>query len=242
VIVPVVPRISNHTDFDALRAHPEVDLKFIGPGQTIPFADLIILPGSKNTRSDLEWLRAQGWNCALKKHLRYGGKVIGICGGFQMLGKTISDAYGVEGTAGVSDALGLLDMTTGLTNDKRLVEVSGSCAFADAQVSGYEIHLGTSHGSALELPAFYIDGRPEGAQSPDKQILGTYLHGLFDHPQACAALLQWAGLGSEVVVDLAALRTCSLDRIADAAVPLLDALVSIGHGVGTDAVLTQGRI
>ncbi len=229
VIVPVFPRISNHTDFDALRVHPHVDLKFIGPGQTIPAADLIILPGSKSTRSDLEWLSAHGWSAALQKHLRYGGKVIGICGGFQMLGKTINDAAGVEGKAGVSQGLGLLDMTTLLTTEKRLLEVSGNCAFADAEVRGYEIHLGTSQGPALEHPAFHIEGRPEGARSADGQIMGTYLHGLFDHPQACTALLQWAGLERAATVDVAALRDHSLERIADAAMPLLDALVSMGH-------------
>jgi adenosylcobyric acid synthase len=238
VVVPVVPRISNHTDFDALRAHPQVDLKFIGPGQTIPPADLIVLPGSKNTRADLEWLRAQGWETALQKHLRYGGKVIGICGGFQMLGKAVADTRGVEGKAGVSPALGLLDMTTELTTEKRLVEVNGDCAFAQATVRGYEMHMGRSQGAALERPAFRIDGRPEGAISADNQIMGTYLHGLFDHPQACTALLRWAGFGSDVVVDLAALRDRSLDRIADAAIPLVNALVSIGHA-STPSTITR---
>jgi len=226
VVVPVLPRISNHTDFDALRAHPDVDLQFIGPGQAIPPADLIILPGSKNTRADLAWLIEQGWREALGKHLRYGGKVIGICGGFQMLGKTITDPHGVEGLPGVSQALNLLDIDTGLTQHKRVVQVSGRCAFSDAGVSGYEIHMGTSHGAALNNPAFYIDGRPEGARSADEQVLGTYLHGLFDTPQAFAALLRWAGLASASVVDLDLLREKSLDRIADAAVPLFEALVA----------------
>jgi adenosylcobyric acid synthase len=230
VVVPQLPRMSNHTDFDALRAHPDVDLQFIGQGQAIPPADLVVLPGSKNTRGDLEWLLAQGWREKLARHLRYGGKVIGICGGFQMLGQGVDDPRGVEGAAGASAALGLLDMRTELTLDKRLVRVSGVCAFddrADAAVSGYEIHMGTSSGAALERPALRIDGRPEGAVSADGQILGTYLHGLFDTPAACAALLRWAGLDSEVGVDTAQLREDSLERIADATQPLLDALLRL---------------
>ena len=225
VVVPVLPRISNHTDFDALRAHPDVDLTFIGPRQAIPPADLIILPGSKNTRADLAWLAEHGWTDALNKHLRYGGKVIGICGGFQMLGQSVADPHGVEGEPGVSPALGLLDMWTELTRDKHLLQVSGRCAFADAAVSGYEIHMGVSDGAALGNPAFYIDGRPEGARSADEQILGSYLHGMFDQATACNALLRWAGLGSGNAVDVAALREEGLDRIAAAALPLLDALM-----------------
>ena len=227
VVVPRLPRISNHTDFDALRAHPDVDLQFVEQGQEIPGADLIVLPGSKNTRNDLEWLLSQGWREAIARHLRYGGKVIGVCGGFQMLGNTVLDPMGVEGAVGESQALGLLDMVTELTSDKRLEQVSGGCAFADAPVSGYEIHMGISSGEALSRPAFYIDGRPEGAISDDDQVLGTYLHGLFDTPQACNALLAWAGLNTQNAVDPNRLRDESLNRIADAAQPLLDALIRL---------------
>ncbi|QDZ28426.1 cobyric acid synthase [Noviherbaspirillum sp. UKPF54] len=224
VVVPVPPRISNHTDFDALRAQPEIDLHFVGPGRPIPPADLIILPGSKNTRADLAWLMERGWRDALFKHLRYGGKVIGVCGGYQMLGKTITDPSGVEGNPGVSQGFGLLDIDTELTRDKRLAQVEGRCAFADATVSGYEIHMGITRGSATANPAFRIAARPEGARSPDDQILGTYLHGLFDRPQALRALLNWAGLTQVTPVDLAQLREQSIDRIADAAAPVLQAL------------------
>ncbi|MET0321334.1 MAG: cobyric acid synthase [Duganella sp.] len=229
VVVPSLPRMSNHTDFDALRAHPDVDLRFVREGEPIPAADLIILPGSKNTRGDLAWLHAQGWPAVIARHLRYGGKVMGVCGGFQMLGASVTDPLGMEGHAGESEALGLLDMVTAMTPHKRLVQVHGTCAFdaAGPVVTGYEIHMGTSTGAALERPAFTIDGRPEGAVSVDGQILGTYLHGLFDTPQACAALLRWAGLDSDHTVDTAALREASLDRIADSAQPLLDALVAL---------------
>ncbi|MET3132463.1 adenosylcobyric acid synthase [Oxalobacteraceae bacterium GrIS 1.11] len=228
VIVPQLPRISNHTDFDALRAHPDVDLQFIRQGQAIPAADLVILPGSKNTRGDLEWLLAQGWRDALARHLRYGGKLMGICGGFQMLGHSVDDPHAVEGTAGASVGLGLLDLHTELGTAKRLLQVSGRCAFADAAVSGYEIHMGNSSGAALARPAFHIAGKPEGAISIDGQILGTYLHGVFDAPQAGAALLRWAGLDSGVSVDTSQLREQSLDRIADASEALLAALTALG--------------
>jgi len=240
IAVPVFPRISNHTDFDALRAHPDVDLIFVGPGHAIPGADLIILPGSKNTRADLDWLKAQGWQHAITKHLRYGGKLIGICGGYQMLGRSVADPDGVEGAPGVTSALGLLDIDTTLTKDKRLEQVSGHCAFADenadgnadARVAGYEIHMGISHGAALARPVFLLadddQERPEGARSADDQILGSYLHGLFDHPEACAALLRWAGLQTDNTVDLGQLREHSLDRIADASAPLLAAISGFG--------------
>ena len=231
VIVPVIPRISNHTDFDALRAHPDVDLQFIRIGMPIPSADLIILPGSKNTRGDLEFLQQQGWQSAIEKHLRYGGKVIGICGGYQMLGQVVSDPQGVEGQAGDTQGLGLLDITTELTSEKRLEQVSGTCAFGDSSssisVTGYEIHMGITYASNDTLPAFKINDEDEGARSPDDLILGTYLHGLFDHPDACHALLQWAGLQSDLKPDLAALREQSIDRIADACEPLLAALLKL---------------
>jgi adenosylcobyric acid synthase len=221
--------MSNHTDFDPLRFHPDVDLRFVREGEAIPGADLIVIPGSKNTRADLAWLQRQGWLDAIRRHLRYGGKVIGICGGFQMLGQHVDDPDGVEGAAGRSEALGLLDLSTTLTREKRLVRVDGRCVFDPAStgdaVEGYEIHMGVSSGAALARPAFEIDGRGEGACSSDGQILGSYLHGMFDHPSACAALLRWAGLHSEHAVDGGALREASLDRIADASAGLLDRLL-----------------
>ncbi|MEN3275937.1 MAG: adenosylcobyric acid synthase [Massilia sp.] len=231
VVVPSLPRMSNHTDFDALRAHPAVDLRFVRAGEAIPGADLLILPGSKNTREDLAWLRTQGWPDAIARHLRYGGKLIGICGGFQMLGRVVRDPEGVEGSAGGSKGLGLLDMTTTMRGEKQLRLVHGRCVFEGAEsapVSGYEIHMGTSHGPALSRPAFDLDGVVDGACSPDGHILGTYLHGLFDHPDAAAALLRWAGLRSAQRVDTAALREASIDRIADAARPLFERLKALG--------------
>ena len=227
IVVPSFPRMSNHTDFDALRVHPDVDLRFVRQGEALPPADLIIIPGSKNTRADLAWLEEQGWRAHIQRHLRYGGKVIGICGGFQMLGMRVDDPDGVEGAAGATDGLGLFDMQTTLTGEKRLAQVNGQCAFADAGVTGYEIHMGVSTGPALQQPAFVIDGRGEGARSKDDALLGSYLHGMFDTPDACAALLRWAGLHSDATVDTAQLREASLDKIADAARPLYDALCAL---------------
>ncbi|WKC48553.1 cobyric acid synthase [Pseudomonas veronii] len=216
VVVPVLPRISNHTDFDPLRLHPQVDLQFVGPGQPIPAADLIILPGSKSVRSDLAYLRANGWDTAVARHLRYGGKVLGICGGLQMLGERVHDPLGLEGPAGSSDGLGLLAFSTTLAQEKQLRNVRGRLLLEDAEVSGYEIHAGVTSGAALERPAVYLDdGRHDGAQSADGQILGTYLHGVFETPAACSALLRWAGVQAVQEVDYHALRERDIERLAD---------------------------
>jgi len=144
-----------------------------------------------------------------------------------MLGQVISDPHGGEGAAGDSSGLGLLDITTELTREKRLQQVSGYCAFGSkgkARVAGYEIHMGITYASNDTLPAFIIDGAEEGSRSPDDQILGSYLHGMFDEAEASAALLEWAGLKTDVKVDLAQLREQSLNRVADACAPLLAAL------------------
>ncbi|EQM76207.1 cobyric acid synthase [Pseudomonas stutzeri] len=216
VVVPALPRISNHTDFDPLRLHPQVDLRFAGPGQAIPGADLIILPGSKSVRADLAWLRENGWDAAIHRHLRYGGKVLGICGGLQMLGKRIADPLGIEGEAGQSEGLGLLALTTELTAQKQLRNVRGHLLLGDAAIEGYEIHAGISQGPALERAAVRLEnGRMDGAISTDGQVLGTYLHGLFETPEACQALLGWAGLNEAQRVDYHALRERDIERLAD---------------------------
>jgi adenosylcobyric acid synthase len=216
VIVPVLPRISNHTDFDPLRLHPQVDLQFIGVGEDIPPADLIILPGSKSVRSDLAHLHTQGWPEAITRHLRYGGKLLGICGGLQMLGGRIDDPLGLEGSGGSSPGLGLLDFTTQLQAEKQLRNVSGQLVLEQAEVSGYEIHAGVTVGPALDRPAARLsDGRRDGAVSADGQIMGTYLHGLFEAPASSAALLRWAGLADVQQVDYHALREADIERLAD---------------------------
>lgn len=223
VVVPVLPRISNHTDFDPLRLHPQVQLTFVGPGQPLPAADLVILPGSKSVRADLAFLRAQGWDAAIERHLRYGGKLLGICGGLQMLGRTLSDPHGLEGAAGDSAGLGWLELDTVLEPEKQLRNVRGRLALENAEVGGYEIHAGVTSGPALESPAVRLDdGRCDGALSADGQVMGTYLHGLFESPAACAALLRWAGLGEVVEQDYHALRERDIERLADQVEAYLD--------------------
>jgi len=222
VVVPVLPRISNHTDFDPLRLHPAVDLRFVDLAAPPPVADLVCLPGSKSVQADLASLRAAGWDRALARHLRYGGKVIGICGGFQMLGRRLDDPDGVEGAPGAVAGLGLLDIETTIAREKRLARASGWLAFAAAAVTGYEIHMGVTTGAALERPAAWLGERPDGAVSADGQILGTYLHGLFDHPEARDALLRWAGLDAQPAPDYRRVREAQIDRLADAVSAHLD--------------------
>ncbi|WP_416137399.1 cobyric acid synthase [Halomonas sp. HK25] len=223
VVVPVLPRISNHNDFDPLRLHPEVELTFVGPDQAIPPADLIILPGSKSTCADLAWLRAQGWEAAIRRHLRYGGRVLGICGGFQMLGEWVNDPEGLEGAAGSTPGLGLLEMETRMLSGKRLRNVGGRLLPEGVAIAGYEIHQGISEGPALARPFCELAGEPDGAISEDGQVMGTYLHGLFDTAEACTALMARCGLDkTAAAVDLAAHRQAELDRLADALEHSLD--------------------
>jgi adenosylcobyric acid synthase len=217
VIVPALPRISNHTDFDPLRLQPQVHFSYVGPGDEIPPADLIILPGSKSVRADLAWLRSRGWDRAIERHLRYGGKLMGICGGFQMLGCGVDDPHGIEGAAGASEGLALFDLQTTLQLHKQLGHVRGVLALpAASEVRGYEIHAGLSSGAALAAPAIHLaGGGSDGALSADGAILGTYVHGLFDMPAACSALLAWAGLTDVQPLDYPALREREIDRLAD---------------------------
>jgi len=216
VAVPILPRISNHTDLDPLRHHPDVELRLVGPGEPIPPADLIILPGSKSVRADLAFLRAQGWEEAIRRHLRYGGKVIGLCGGYQMLGQSIHDPHGIEGEPGTSAGLGWLEIDTVLEPQKQLRRVAGRLVLDDAPLEGYEIHAGITHGSGLARPTVLLEHGPDGAISADGQVLGSYVHGLFDHPAACAALLAWAGLkAAGAPPDLRQLREQGIERLAD---------------------------
>ncbi|PMR78755.1 cobyric acid synthase [Billgrantia endophytica] len=222
IVVPALPRMSNHTDFDALSLHPGVALSFVGPDRPAPPADLILLPGSKSTRADLDWLRRQGWEAVIQRHLRYGGKLLGICGGFQMLGTAIHDPHGLEGEPGSSEGLGLLAMTTRLVPGKQLHNVTGRLMLGEkVPFQGYEIHNGVSEGSALGRPLLQRKpgagkGGDEGAISPDGQVVGSYVHGIFDHPEACDALLNALGMRhAAAAVDRDAHRQRSLDRLAD---------------------------
>ncbi len=216
VVVPVFTRISNHTDFDALRLNPSINLRYVGKGERIDNADLVILPGSKSVRSDLDYLRSQGWDKDLQRHLRYGGKVIGICGGYQMLGSLIHDPNGVEGAPGSSEGLGLLNVETTLTNQKALLNSKGTIAIEgrSAVVEGYEIHVGVSKVSEKQ-PINLTHGKSDGAISECNQILGTYLHGLFDNTDALELIFDWAG--AKVTGEShQAKKEEAINRIADA--------------------------
>lgn len=224
ILVPVFPRISNHTDFDALRLHPKVDFEYIPTNQAIPPCDLVILPGSKNVRDDLRWLMENDWPNYLQKHLRYGGKLLGICGGFQMLGKTINDPHGIEGIPGTSKGLGFFDMHTTLQRQKQLHNKTGKLWLNNSTVSGYEIHAGISEGPALNHAAIVTQDNNDGAVSADNQIAGSYFHGLFDEKSACDALLQWAGLDAPESPDYIDLREAEINRLAGCVEENLDIL------------------
>ncbi len=215
VVIPTLPRISNHTDFDPLRLHPQVALHFVAPGKAPPPADLVILPGSKNVASDLNWLRQQGWEKYLQQHLRYGGKLLGICGGYQMLGTHIHDPDSIESKQQKSQGLGLLDFSTTLKSHKKLRRSTGKLTLGNTHISGYQIHAGVSQGPALQRPLMVLDGKEDGVISDDKQIIGSYLHGLFEQSEACQELLQWAGLSSAEPIDYIALREAGIDCMAD---------------------------
>ncbi|MBW7902168.1 MAG: cobyric acid synthase [Rhodocyclaceae bacterium] len=223
-IAPAFPRISNHNDLDPLRFHPDVDFRFVGPNEAPSPADLIVLPGSKAVQADLAWLRANGWEEAIRRHLRYGGRLIGICGGYQMLGRALHDPLGLEGAPASVAGLGLLDCETTLAREKRLKNVAGTLELPGRPaVRGYEIHMGVTAGPALATPAATLDGHADGALSADGQILATYCHGLFDAPMALAALLAWAGVqATDAHFDAAARREADIDRLADSVEGALD--------------------
>ncbi len=228
IVVPVYPRVSNHTDFDALRMHPQVNLQFVRLGDPLPAADLIVLPGSKSVISDFASLRAYGWDKQIAKHIRYGGKIAGICGGYQMLGQRIADHYGIEGEPASVDGLGYLQCETTIEKEKVHRQKTGTLTLLgqEAAVKGYEIHMGVSV-TRGQSPISYKDGSSgdlafDGLVSEDDVVLGTYWHGVFDSPNACALLLHWAGLENAKQSNLGALREKSIDALADALEASLD--------------------
>ena len=173
-------RIANFDDLDPLAQEPGVSLTMVKPGQAIPGdTNLVIIPGSKSTRGDLEFLRAQGWDTDLAAHARRGGRILGICGGYQMLGTSIHDPEGIEGPPGESPGLGLLSVETEMTPDKHLTRVTATHAASNLQIEGYEIHIGRTTGPDCARPFAYINGTPEGAISANSRVVGSYMHGMF---------------------------------------------------------------
>lgn len=234
ICVPVLPRISNHTDFDALRLNPAVDLTFISIFDEIPSCDLLILPGSKNVREDLQHLLKNGWREKVLRHLRYDGKLLGICGGYQMLGLSIDDPQGIEGKSGVSEGFKLLPLHTVLEKNKILDQIEAHLRLHNqrVEVKGYEIHCGRTSFS-VDGYLDHTDGSHEKKIAPieysmpqerdsilsflseDNAILGTYVHGLFDTPDAANLILKWAGCAQSNALELNTVREAELDRISD---------------------------
>ena len=233
IVAPMLSRIANFDDLDPLIAEPEAEVGFVRPGQALPGdADLVILPGTKATLADLAFLRAQGWDIDIAAHVRRGGRVLGICGGFQMLGRRVADPEGIEGPPGAAEGLGLLDVETVLGGDKVLRPTAGWLASGRAAFEGYEIHIGRTSGPALQRPLLIRqDGAGEGAVSADGRVAGAYVHGLFNLAAARGALLAELGAVSDGRAQ-AERVDAALDELAEALaqafdIPALAALAGV---------------
>ncbi len=227
IAVPLLSRIANFDDFDPLKAEPDVTLEMVKPGQPLPAdADLIILPGTKSTIGDLKFLRAQGWDIDLLAHVRRGGRVLGICGGYQMLGQTIADPDGIEGAPETLSGLGLLNVNTRMSSDKTLTNVTGHHPASGTQITGYEIHIGETTGT--DAPWLEVEGQPHG--SVNGSVSGCYIHGLFGSDAFRAALL--ADFGATAQANYGQTVEDTLDALAAHLETHLDidAILSIARG------------
>jgi adenosylcobyric acid synthase len=224
IAIPHLPHIANFDDFDPLRFEPDVQLEFIAPGRPLPLdADLIILPGSKATIADLEFFRAQGWHIDLQAHVRRGGRVLGVCAGYQMLGNRVEDPLRIEGHQTTSAGLALLDVHSTLTADKTLRPASGVELTTGARIAGYEMHLGATSGPGASRPMIHFaEGTFDGAVSADGRILGCHLHGLFADPAFRSAYL--AALGARSSGEHHAQR---VDRALDEIAAALESALAI---------------
>ncbi|MBS4076263.1 cobyric acid synthase [Ameyamaea chiangmaiensis] len=249
VVVPLMPMIANFDDLDPLRSEPGVSLRLVVAGEALPVADLVILPGSKSTIADLMFLREQGWDIDLAAHVRRGGHVLGICGGYQMLGTHIADPDGIEGPPGAVDGLGLLQVDTVLGGDKCLTTMTGTLWPDNVPVSGYEIHMGRTTGADTSRPFAWIEGRPEGAVAANGRVAGTYLHGVFGKGSARSSLLKRVGGVVCDGTDHDERVEAALDALADhlEAHVDLDALVALARpvrdraaGVGSSTAGSRG--
>ncbi len=224
IAVPMLSRIANFDDLDPLGMEPGVELRFVRPGEPIPAeARVVVLPGTKSTIGDLAFLRAQGWDIDIHAHVRRGGHVLGLCGGYQLLGRTIADPDGVDGSAGTVAGLGLLDVITIMSADKSTVLSRGIHCATGAPVEGYEIHLGRTEGPDCERPFITLDGKPDGAISADGRIQGTYLHGLFTGDAFRGAWLGHFDVASSLAYE------AKIDSALDALADHLDAHLDIGQ-------------
>ncbi len=213
IAVPVLGRIANFDDFDPLKLEPAVRLVFVRAGEALPVADLVVLPGSKATIADLADFRQQGWHVDLAGHVRRGGRVLGVCGGYQMLGRRVADPQGIEGPPGAVDGLGLLEVETTLTGDKTLRHVAGECLINGAPFTGYEMHVGETGGPDCARPLVrFADGSADGAVSATGRVAGSYVHGFFADDHQRAAWLASLGVGS--AIDYHATIEETLDALA----------------------------
>ena len=215
VAVPLLPHIANFDDLDPFAAEPDVELVMVERGTPLPVCDLIVVPGSKSTIADFKTLREVGWDIDIAAHVRRGGHVLGLCGGYQMLGVSIADPHGIEGAAGSVPGLSLLQVDTIIAGEKALAEVSGTTVADAAPVKGYEMHMGVSTGPDTARPLVrFSDGRTDGAVSRDGRVAGTYLHGFFaDDAQRRAWIERLGGTPSRHSHDADIQST--LDALAD---------------------------
>jgi adenosylcobyric acid synthase len=231
IAVPLLPHIANFDDLDPLRAEPGVSLMLVSPGQPLPLCDLVLLPGSKATLADLAALRREGWDIDIAAHVRRGGHVLGICGGYQILGTRISDPTGIEGAPGEAAGLGLLDIATEMTGDKRLAEMRGSEIASGAMVEGYEMHIGRSAGPDAARPMLKLGTRDDGAIAASGRVMGCHLHGLFRSDAFRRAFLERLGAAPDPTLFDDQRVERALDTLArhlDLHVDL-DALLKIAH-------------
>ncbi|WP_408903739.1 cobyric acid synthase [Neokomagataea anthophila] len=231
IVVPYLPMIANFDDLDPLKAMEGVRLEMVPPGRPLPVCDLILLPGSKATIADMEVFKAQGWDIDLQAHVRRGGYVLGICGGYQMLGMSLSDPLGFEGKKQTVEGLGLLHVQTELSAQKVLCAVHGVLAESDVPIRGYEMHMGVTDGPDCARPFARLETHDDGAMDMTGRIWGTYLHGLFEQGALCRALLGRIGVYNLQVMDHSERVEKALDAWAD----------HIERHVDVDALLRLAR-
>ena len=232
IAAPLLSRLANFDDADPLRFEPDVDFTFVPPGRPIPReVDVVILFGTKSTLGDLAFLREQGWDHDVMAHARNGGRVLGVCGGFQMLGRHIHDPAGADGPVGSLNGLGLLDIETTMAGEKTVRPARGHCTLSGAAVTGYEIHTGQSDGHALTRPMFQLETGPDGARSQDGLIEGTYLHGLFGNDAYRRAWLS----------RIRDIGTATLQYEAGVEAALDDVAATLADSVDTEALFSAAR-
>ncbi|MAN46671.1 MAG: cobyric acid synthase [Alphaproteobacteria bacterium] len=235
VAAPMLSRMANFDDADPLKMEPGIEFNWVPPGRSIARdTDVIILFGTKSTLGDLAFLRAQGWDHDIIAHARTGGRVLGICGGYQMLGRQIIDATGADGHVGQAPGLDLLDVETQMSADKQVQVTDGTCALTSCAVTGYEIHMGKTAGPDTGRPMFSLRGHPEGARSANGLIEGTYLHGVFTQDEFRRSWMDRIGATAETNLSYGAEVDCALDSLADevSAAVDIDALLGLAEAPG----------